>query len=166
MKKHSMAVRIVFLLAWVLGILLPLYSFRRLSPTYRAAFGWVFHTHASHVLMHTFLYAVLAYLLASFIPRSVCRTRQMFFCVLAGVAVIAASQEAIQMMSEQVHLGSDEIFDFFVDLNGGMLGALLFLKCSRHKSNTDRRSNKTHRQLQLNCVDAVDVSVMRDVRQA
>lgn len=151
MKKHGTALRIIILFGWVLGILLPLYSFRRLSPSYQAAFDWVFHTHASHVLMHTFLYAVLACLLSSFVPRSVCRTRQMFFCVLAGVAVIAAFQEAIQMISEQVRLGSDEIFDFFVDLNGGMLGTLLVLKASRRGMANRRKVDQPDPEVQSEC---------------
>jgi len=128
MDKQRIVLRITLLFGWIIGILLPMYSYRQLSPSYRDAFDWVFQTHASHVLMHTFLYVVLAWLIASFIPRSVCRTRQIFFYVLSGIALIAASQEAIQMISAQAHFGSDEIFDFFVDLNGGLLGTLLYRK--------------------------------------
>jgi hypothetical protein len=38
-----------------------------------------------------------------------------------------------------VSLGSDEIFDFFVDLNGGMLGMLLFLEISKHRAGKRRK---------------------------
>jgi len=128
MDKQSIGLRVTILFGWVIGILLPMYSYRQLSPSYRDAFDWIFQTHASHVLMHTFLYVVLAWLIASFLPRSVCRSRQMFLYVLSGIALIAAAQEMIQMISAQANFGSDEIFDVFVDLNGGLLGTLLYRK--------------------------------------
>ena len=125
--------RVILLLGWALGILLPLFSLTRFSPAYRAAFDWVFHTHASHVLMHTFLYAVLAGLLFSLLRRPGRSAGRVFVCALAVVAAVAVLQEAIQMTCEHVAFGSDEIFDFFVDLNGGLLGSMLFLLPSRRR---------------------------------
>ncbi|MBI3987763.1 MAG: hypothetical protein HY343_12630 [Lentisphaerae bacterium] len=116
------------LVGWILGILLPLYSARRFSPSYRVAFDQVFHTDASHVLMHTFLYAVLACLIAAWLVPVVRSDRRLIAGVLAGVAVVAMLQEAIQMVCEHVRLGSDELFDFFVDVNGGLLGFLIFFR--------------------------------------
>ena len=123
----------MLLFGWMLGILLPFYSFRRFSPEYQVAFDAVFHTHASHVLMHTFLYAVLACLIAGVLPQVLRRSRRVLFpVVLLGIALLAGLQEAIQMASEQVPLGADEIFDFCVDMNGGLLGvALSSLTASR-----------------------------------
>jgi Na+/glutamate symporter len=131
--KKTAAMPVVLLLGWVLGILLPMHAFRRFSPSYRTAFDWVFRTHASHVLMHTFLYAVLACLLASFLRRSGSSSGRVFAWTLAAVAAVAALQEAIQMVCGHVALGSDEMFDFFVDLNGGLLGTMLFAWRSRRR---------------------------------
>lgn len=131
MKTWSTPLRITLLLGWILGVLLPLYSFRRFSTSYGLAFDWVFHTHASHVLMHTFLYAVLAALLASWVPRPACRPSRLLWIVLILIAMVAVCQEAIQMAPEGITLGADEVFDLVVDLNGGLLGTLLFLKLSR-----------------------------------
>ncbi len=51
MKKNRL-LRSLILCGWILGILLPMYSLRRLSPSFQSLFDWVFQTHASHVLMH------------------------------------------------------------------------------------------------------------------
>jgi len=134
MKKQSIALRIALLMVWVAGILLPLYSFRRFSPSYKVAFDWVFHTHTSHVLMHTFLYAVLGCLVASFLPHRLRRTGWTAAAsVLLVILAVAVLQETIQMRSERIELGPDEIFDTIVDLNGGMLGVLLFLWFSERR---------------------------------
>jgi hypothetical protein len=126
----------MLLLAWIVGILLPFYSFGHLSPAARAVFDFVFHTHTSHVLMHAFLYAVLAYLLASFARGATALSGRDLVCVVAGVAVVAGLQEVIQAASEQIPVGADEIFDFFVDMDGGMLGLLLFVRSSRQAGPT------------------------------
>lgn len=55
--------------------------------------------------------------------------------MLPLVAVVAALQEAIQMTCEHVALGPDEIFDFCVDLNGALLGLVLFMWLARRLSN-------------------------------
>ena len=137
MKDQRIALRIALLLLWIAGILLPLYSFRRFSARYRAAFDWVFQSHASHVLMHTFLYAVMACLLVSTLSALLRRHHWAIIAsAIAGVTVIAILQEAIQMQCERVVLGSDEIFDIFVDLNGGALGVLLWLRFTRRRTKT------------------------------
>jgi len=134
LNKHS---RILLLVGWLLGILLPMHAFRRFSSTYRAAFDFVFHTHVSHVLMHTFLYAVLAYLLCSQLGSpSRSRGRTALF-VIAIVAVVAVLQESIQMAAGHIRFGFDEIFDVLVDLNGGMLSAMGWLWISGNKAKTE-----------------------------
>ena len=137
MKNRRIALRIILLLLWIAGILLPLYSFRRFSARYRAAFDWVFQSHASHVLMHTFLYAVLACLLVSTLSATLRRHHwAAAVSAIVGVAVVAVLQEAIQMQCESVMLGPDEIFDVFVDLNGGALGVLLWLRFTGRRTKT------------------------------
>ena len=130
-KKHGRLLIFMLMLAWVVGILAPLHSFRRFSTSYRAAFDWAFHTHASHVLMHTFLYAVLGCLLCSLCFRPMRSPGRLLGFVLLCVAMVAGLQETIQMMCGHVALGGDEVFDVCVDLNGGLLGALLFTRIAR-----------------------------------
>ena len=125
---------VVLFIAWTFGILVPLYSVSRSLPAGRSAFDWVFQTDASHVLMHTFLYAVLAGLLVPILRVFMLSTGRMIACALATVAVVAVSQEGIQMLCEHIALGSDEIFDFFVDLNAGMLGIMTQIRVSRRRT--------------------------------
>ncbi len=134
MKHGRSSLRLIVIVLWTLGILCPFYSGRPFSASYREAFDWVFHTHASHVLMHTFLYGVLAWLLASFFRVSAWEDRRReLLCVMASILGIAILQEAIQMVSEQVPLGHDEVFDVLVDLNGGLLGGALYVCLARRR---------------------------------
>lgn len=129
MKSRSF--RIIVLLAWILGILAPLYSASRGSTPFRIAFDRVFHTQASHILMHMFLYAVLAALIMSFLPGARMSTLKLLLFALAGTATVAIFQESVQMISEGLAFGSDEILDVFIDLTGGLLGAMLYLQLRR-----------------------------------
>lgn len=128
MTKQARRLYAAVTLAWIFFILFPFYSIRRFSANYQVAFDWVFHTHASHVLMHTFLYAVLGWFLCALFFRPMRSVGRLLFFVLLAVAMVAGLQEAIQMICERVTLGGDEIFDFFVDLNGGILGIMLFVQ--------------------------------------
>ncbi len=83
--------------------------------------------------MHMFLYAVLTALIMSLLFSERLSTFQILLFALAGTALIAIFQEAFQMLSEGVALGTDEFFDFFVDLSSGALGAMLYLLVSRQK---------------------------------
>lgn len=133
--KINISLRVLILIGWTFGILFPLVSLRRFSDSYRTAFDAVFHTDISHILMHTFLYAVLAWILASLLRKAHWSFGGMLVRVLPLIAVVAALQEAIQMICAHVVLGSDEIFDFCVDLNGGLLGLVLFTWLARRLSN-------------------------------
>lgn len=109
-------------------MLLPLYSFSRGSAVFELAFDRVFQTQASHVTVHILLYAVLAYLLASALFQPDLSAKQLFLFVSVAVVAVAVSQESIQMISEDVAFGYDEIFDVFVDLSGGIIGTVLYIK--------------------------------------
>ncbi|MFT7489914.1 MAG: hypothetical protein ACI9OU_002321 [Candidatus Promineifilaceae bacterium] len=126
MKTHSTALCLILLLGWITGILVPLYSLRQMSPLFEALFDWAFQSHVSHVLMHAVLYAVLAVLLAMLCAPFCISPRRLSASVMIGVALVAAAQESIQVSAEHLQLGADEVFDFFVDLNGGLLGLHLF----------------------------------------
>ena len=124
--------KVLILFGWLVGILLPMYSFRSLSPEYREVFDRVFRTQAAHVLMHLFLYAVLACLVASFLPASVRRSRGRTVVVtLLAVGVVGILQEVIQMRAKAGMPGADEFFDLGVDLAGGLLGIAAFLSVRR-----------------------------------
>ena len=131
--KKNRPYRILVLLAWILGILVPFYSVSGVYAPFRAAVDRVFQTQTSHVIMHMFLYAVLTALIMSLLFSERLSTFQILLFALAGTALIAIFQEAFQMLSEGVALGADEFFDFFVDLSGGALGAMLYLLVSRQK---------------------------------
>lgn len=59
-NKKSTTLRVLILIGWIFGILFPFASLQRFSNSYRTRFQWAFHTEISHILMHTFMYAVLA----------------------------------------------------------------------------------------------------------
>ena len=126
MKTHSTALRLILLLGWITGILVPLYSLRQMSPSFQAFFDWAFQSHFSHVLMHAFLYAVLAVLLAILCAPFHTSPRRLCAFVMIGVVLVAVAQEGIQVSAEQIRRGADEVFDIFVDLNGGLLGLMLY----------------------------------------
>jgi VanZ family protein len=94
-------------------------------------FDWLFYTDTAHVLMHAFLYAVLAGLLAAFIAKPSHSLQRLLLTVLPAVAVIAVAQEITQSISKHTRLDADSLLDICVDLAGGALGAMLFLKASR-----------------------------------
>ena len=133
MKTHSTALRLILLLGWVVGILVPLYSLRQMSPPFQALFDWAFQSHVSHVLMHAFLYAVLAVLLAILCAPFFISPRRLCASVMIGVALVAVAQEGIQVSAEQIEVGKDEVFDVYVDLNGGLLGLLLYRTSARRR---------------------------------
>ena len=138
--SKGVAFRIIILTGWIIGMLAPVYAFSRVSPpSFRTAFDRVFQTQVSHVLMHGLLYAVLAYILASLFFRSASSAKHLIILLLMMVAVVAALQETIQMISGGITFGGDEIFDFFVDLSGGVIGIWLHFRFRRAstKSITD-----------------------------
>ncbi|HEB12233.1 MAG TPA: hypothetical protein ENI11_00985 [Actinobacteria bacterium] len=126
--KKGISFRVIILLVWVFAMLLPIYSFIRGSVSFKLAFDRVFQTQASHVVTHLFLYSVLAYLLASVLFRSGSSAKRLSLFVLMAVVAVAVAQEGIQMVSEDVAFGLDEIFDVLVDLGGGIIGIALFIK--------------------------------------
>ena len=131
MRKPHRGLLLACLAAWIAGVLFPMRAATRAHAGCGRMFDWLFHTHASHVLMHTFLYAVLAGLLTSFWSG---RTRSFgHLCarVLPVVAVVAGLQEALQAIFARTAPGGDAIFDVLVDLNGGLLGVLLGVRWAR-----------------------------------
>ncbi len=117
-----------FLLFWLLGILFPMAWFTRFSAAYRRLFELVFTPQWTHVVMHLFLFAVLAYLLSQGLDPhlAVRRGWPLWLIPWALVFGVALLQEGIQRLYTGQTPGSDEALDLGVDLAGGGLGLLVF----------------------------------------
>ena len=158
MKRGSRTLRCILLTGWVLGILLPLASFRRFSPSFRAAFDRIFCTEASHVLMHTFLYGILVFLIASVLLRPTLSLKLVAIAAFLVMGVIAFSQEAIQMLCEHSNFGSHELFDWLVDANAGLLGAMIFIRLARRSGRQSEYTWKDRMQCNSGRQQAVPIN--------
>ena len=122
MKRHFI------LLAWLLGILLPMAWFGRFSETYRQVFNFVFGPPWMHVLTHALLFAVLAYLLASMVSAMFrnLSTARVIAVVLAAAMLVAVLQEFVQLWYKGWLFAYAEVFDLGVD-GLGVCAGLAFL---------------------------------------
>jgi glucan phosphoethanolaminetransferase (alkaline phosphatase superfamily) len=118
--------RFLFLAAWVCGILFPFEALRTYSESYRQSFDTVFDHEAAHVLMHLFLFAVLAGGLRAFLKWP---------WVLLAAAGIAGLQEAIQALTASQYEIADGFFDLGVDMAGAVAGLIVFrlARAARHR---------------------------------
>ena len=114
------------------GILFPMDWPGQVFPAYRAAYAYVFSPVWMHLLMHTLLFAGLAFGLsglARFIQerrgQDAAEAGRTALAVLAGVLLVGVLQELFQGLSRGT-LGwavlPDSLFDLVVDLVGGLLG--------------------------------------------
>ena len=120
--------RTFILLAWLVGILLPMAWFGRFSESYRQLFNAIFGPPWMHVVTHAILFAVLAYLLAtvsSALAGKQGRGRMMIVVMIAAL-LIALLQEIIQLGYKGRQFGYAEVFDLGVDLAGVCLGLAFF----------------------------------------
>lgn len=118
----------LLLIGWIIGVLFPFGWLTSYSDTYRQVFDMIFSSSWVHILMHTLLYLVLAYLLSRFLLRG--RSAKMslyrFGLLLLGIFIIAVLQEGFQLLYQGRPPGADEWLDMGVDLVGGLLGFLMF----------------------------------------
>ena len=116
--------RIVILILWCIGILFPFYFMRRFSHLYKTGFDWAFKSNITHVLMHVFLYAILALLISiAFSNNKKLISPVKVILIVLGISVL---QETIQLVSIKYPVGWDDIFDIFVDVSGGFIGVGVF----------------------------------------
>ena len=127
MKRHFI------LLAWLVGILLPMAWFVRFSESYQRAFSFIFGPPWMHVVTHAVLFAVLSYLLAVIVSRMAGgqpNGRAMAIIKMVAVFIlallIALLQEVIQLGYKGRPFGYAEGFDLAVDMAGVCLGLALF----------------------------------------
>ena len=125
--------RKLILIGWIIGILFPFGWLTRYSDIYRHVFDVAFGPLWVHILMHTLLYAVLAYLLAGLLLRirftGISRYHLSLSLVL--ILIIALGQEGFQLLYLGRLPGADEWLDVGVDLAGCSLGLLVFHVRSR-----------------------------------
>ncbi len=124
--------RYFILLAWLLGILLPMAWFGRFSESYQQVFNTIFSPPWMHVVTHALLFAVLAYLLASIVSavaggQSNGRVIVVMAVVFGAALLIALLQEVIQLGYKGRPFGYAEGFDLGVDMIGVCLGLAFFL---------------------------------------
>lgn len=122
----------LIILLWLLGILLPMAWFTRFSVMYSRLFQSVFSPLWMHIRTHAFLFAVLAYLLASFVTTrmSLVTRKRVTLVILALVLVTALTQEGFQLLYKSRSPDMDELFDLGVDLVGANVGVLVFWRRS------------------------------------
>ncbi len=115
---------ILILIIWSIGILFPFYFIRRFSHLYKQGFDWAFKSNIIHVLMHIFLYAMLAILISVVFSNK----KKLISPVKVVLIVLCVSvlQETIQLLSIKCPVGWDDIFDIFVDVSGGLIGVFVF----------------------------------------
>ena len=120
--------RYFVLLAWLIGILLPMAWFGRFSESYRQLFDTVFGPSWMHVVTHAILFAVLAYLLTTIVRTPVGKQGygRVMIVVIIATLLIALLQELIQLGYKGRAFGYAEVFDLGVDMAGVCLGLALF----------------------------------------
>jgi hypothetical protein len=115
---------ILILIIWSIGILFPFYFIRKFSHLYRTGFDWAFKAGITHVVMHIFLYAVLAWLISSVFSNKQ-KTISPIVVVLIALSV-SVLQESIQLISIKSPAGCDDIIDTLVDISGAFIGIGVF----------------------------------------
>ena len=123
----------IWLVLWIAGILFPMEFLARVWPSFGRIFNPIFASDWAHVLMHAFLYTVLAFLLAHwFAPAS-----RHNFLVLVGLGVLVGClQEGLQLLSMHALTSwPAEIEDLSVDLAGTLVGIRLARLFMRAKFN-------------------------------
>ena len=125
--------RYFILLAWLVGILLPMAWFGRFSESYQQVFNFIFGPPWMHVVTHAVLFAVLAYLLAVIVSKmSGEQANGRVLVIIKMVAVlilallVALLQEFIQLGYKGRLFGYVEVFDLGVDMMGVCIGLVFF----------------------------------------
>lgn len=117
--------RYLLLGLWIVGIVFPMIWLTDLSPAFTRLFNILFEPAWVHVVMHTLLFGVLAYLLFLLAQESAAPSRGRTAVLVIGVVLLVALlQEGFQLLYLGRAPGANEVFDLGVDLNGGLFGLL------------------------------------------
>jgi hypothetical protein len=124
--------KLLFLTFWIAGIIFPFGALTLLSRAYARWFKWIFASEVLHIAAHLLLFAVLAVALAvTFAPNEwgararvarPSKTLSRLLLIWFVVTVVAALQEALQLMYKARPLGVNEWFDIGVDVLGAAMG--------------------------------------------
>ena len=117
------------LLLWLYGLLFPITGLRERYPAFRLWFDGLFEPEWLHIVSHLILFSGLVVLVVyAFRMPLNRRTVAAVLMVILGVGMV---QEGLQLLFKQRPFGWTEVFDFGVDLLGGMLGLGLVWLASR-----------------------------------
>jgi hypothetical protein len=121
-----------WLILWIICILFPIALLGSLWHPFGRLFDIVFSPNWIHIAMHTFLYAVLAFMLAQWIkPVSL----KAVMSILALAIVIGCLQEGLQGLAPGHGFSwSASAFDLFVDSVGTTIGLILARRLSLRRA--------------------------------
>ena len=113
----------IWIVLWIAGILFPMEFLARIWPAFGRIFNPIFSPDWMHIVMHTLLYCVLAFLAAQFISPISLRG----LLVLVGLGLLVGIlQESLQLFSARLWPGwPPEILDLSVDLGGTITGIIV-----------------------------------------
>ncbi|MEJ2355400.1 MAG: VanZ family protein [candidate division WOR-3 bacterium] len=115
---------VLLLIIWSIGILFPYYFIHLFSLVYKTRFDWFFKSDVIHIIMHIFLYAVLAWLIAVvFSNKKILILSVIGILIALGVSIL---QEFIQLITLKSPVGLDDVLDTFVDVSGAVIGIIVF----------------------------------------
>jgi hypothetical protein len=127
-----------WILLWIFGILFPVAFLGSLWPPFGRVFNALFAAGWTHIAMHAFLYAVLAFLLAQWIRPVSARAVLTLLGLAAGIGCF---QEGLQWLTIKSEIGwSASAFDLMVDSAGTLLGLLVAWRWSSRRPGTASRS--------------------------
>lgn len=139
--RRSLGRSVIWIWLWIGGILFPMaFVAGQWSPSARL-FNRLFASPWTHILMHAFLYAVLAMLLAS---RYYPSKRYWAGITVGVILIVALGQEMLQLFPQRTWPGwTAEMLDLSVDLGGGGLGLLAGYLRSIEKLRKDQGQQKS-----------------------
>ena len=121
--------KLFLLIFWIVAALFPFGWLTVCSNTYSRVFNFVFDTPLSHVILHAAIFCGLMILLAvTFGGNAPARGRHWALRLLflwGVVALVAGSQEWIQLLYKARQSGADEYFDIGVDMSGAAVGLIV-----------------------------------------
>jgi VanZ family protein len=114
--------RVWLVVLWISGILFPMVLLAGIWPSFGRLFNALFAPTWVHVVMHAFLYAVLAVIFCQWFPPNSIRS---VLTVLGLALLVGILQETLQLAVQGIWPGwKAELFDLLVDAGGAAMGML------------------------------------------
>jgi len=113
----------IWLILWITGILFPMAFLGRVWPAFGKWFDPFFASGLTHIIFHSFLYAVLAILIGQWISPV---SWNAWLKILGLILLIGSLHEGIQVTFAGLWPGwTAELLDLSVDFCGAVLGLTL-----------------------------------------